>query len=109
MDTNTFSPKVAAATLAPAGRRNRSAAPERMAVIKGWDAMIRGARQYCAGSVTIQHMPHLVGVTGACETTDALFNLDWYGGKRMSLPQPDQLYSEMLTCVPFLLNRDNLS
>ena len=44
MDTNTLSPTVAAATLASAhaGNRNLSTDPKRMAVIKVWDAMMRG-------------------------------------------------------------------
>lgn len=103
MDTNTLSPKVAAATLSStathAGNRNLSTDPKRMAVIKVWDSMMRGARKYCEeqGFVTIHNMPHIVGVTGACENTDTLFTLDWYDGKKMFLPQSNQLYIEMLT------------
>ena len=46
MDANTLVPKVAAATLASAhaGNRNLSTDPKRMAIIKVWDAMMRGAR-----------------------------------------------------------------
>ena len=73
MDTNTLAPKVAAATLASAhaGNRNLSTGPKRLAVIKVWDAVMRGARKYCEqeGFVTIHNMPHIVGVTGACENT----------------------------------------
>ncbi|MGI4833789.1 MAG: amino acid--tRNA ligase-related protein [Janthinobacterium lividum] len=103
MDTNTLSPRVAAATLSStathAGNRNLSTDPKRMAVIKVWDSMMRGARRYCEeqGFVTIHNMPHIVGVTGACENTDTLFTLDWYDGKKMFLPQSNQLYIEMLT------------
>ncbi len=103
MDTNTLSPKVAAATLSStathAGNRNLSTDPKRMAVIKVWDSMMRGARKYCEeqGFVTVHNMPHIVGVTGACENTDTLFTLDWYDGKKMFLPQSNQLYIEMLT------------
>ena len=101
MDTNTLTPTVAAATLASAhaGNRNLSTDPKRMAVIKVWDAMMRGARKYCEqeGFVTVHNMPHIVGVTGACENTDTLFTLDWYDGKKMFLPQSNQLYIEMLT------------
>ena len=101
MDTNTLAPKVAAATLASAhaGNRNLSTDAKRMAVIKVWDSMMRGARKYCEeqGFVTIHNMPHIVGVTGACENTDTLFTLDWYDGKKMFLPQSNQLYIEMLT------------
>ena len=103
MDTNTLSPKVAAATLSStathADNRNLSTDPKRMAVIKVWDSMMRGARKYCEeqGFVTVHNMPHIVGVTGACENTDTLFTLDWYDGKKMFLPQSNQLYIEMLT------------
>ena len=46
MDANTLVPKVAAATLASAhaGNRNLSTDPKRMAIIKIWDAMMRGTR-----------------------------------------------------------------
>ena len=49
MDTKTLTPKVAAAAFASAhaGNRNLSTEPKRMAVIKVWDAMMRGARIYC--------------------------------------------------------------
>ena len=100
MDTNTLTPTVAAATLAAAPQnRNLSTDPKRMAVIKVWDAMMRGARKYCEeqGFVTIHNMPHIVGVTGACENTDTLFTVDWYDGRKMFLPQSNQLYIEMLT------------
>lgn len=74
MDTDTLVPIVAAATLASAhvGNRNLSIDPKRMAAIKAWDAMMRGARKYCEqeGFVTVHNMPHIVGVTGACENTD---------------------------------------
>ena len=74
MDTSTLAPQVAAATLASAhvGNRNLSTDPKRMAVIKVWDATMRGARKYCEqeGLVTVHNMPHIVGVTGACENTD---------------------------------------
>ena len=99
MDTNTLSPKTAAATFSSTGHRNRSTDPKRMAVSKVWDSMMRGARKYCKeqGLVTIPHRPHLVGVTGACENTDTLFTLDWYDGKKIFLPQSNQVYIEMLT------------
>ena len=101
MDTNTLAPKVAAATMAaaPVQNRNLSTDAKRMAVIKVWDAMIRGARKYVEseGFMAIHNMPHIVGVTGACENTDTLFTIDWYDGKKMFLPQSNQLYIEMLT------------
>ena len=74
MDTDTLVPIVAAATLASAhvSNRNLSTDPRRMAVIKVWDAIVRGARKYCEQEsfVTVHNMPHIVGVTGACENTD---------------------------------------
>lgn len=82
MDANTLAPEVAAANLASAhvGNRNMSTDPKCMAVIKVWDAMMRGVRKFCEqeGFVTIHNMPHIVGVTGACENTNTLFTLDWY-------------------------------
>lgn len=101
MDTNTLSPTIAAATIASAhaGNRNLSTDPKRMAVIKVWDAMFRGARKYVESErfLAVHNMPHIVGVTGACENTDTLFTIDWYDGKKMFLPQSNQLYIEMLT------------
>ena len=101
MDANTFSPTMAAlsSSSAHAGNRNLSTDPRRMAVIKVWAAMMRGARKYCEqeGFMTVHNMPHIVGVTGACENTDTLFALDWYDGKKMFLPQSNQLCIEMLT------------
>ncbi|RZL10133.1 MAG: hypothetical protein EOO62_13385 [Hymenobacter sp.] len=135
MDTNTLTPAVAAVTLtsvaAPAQNRNLSTDPERLAVIKVWDSIMREARKYCEehGFVTVHSMPHIVGVTSACENTDTLFTVDWYEGKMLLLPQRNQLYREMLTQaidgmarvaqfilgqtdvqegVPFLINRDNV-
>lgn len=98
MDTATLAQQMTAA--APAAQnRNLSTDPKRMAVIKVWDAMIRGARKYVEseGFMAIHNMPHIVGVTGACENTDTLFTIDWYDGKKMFLPQSNQLYIEMLT------------
>ena len=101
MDTNTLSPNVAAVTIASthAGNRNLSTDPKRMAVIKVWDAMFCGARKYVESEhfLAVHNMPHIVGVTGACENTDTLFTIDWYDGKKMFLPQSHQLYIEMLT------------
>ena len=103
MDTNTLYPTVAAATFASAhaGNHNLSTYPKRMAVIKVWDSMMRRARKYCEqeGFVTVHNMPHIVGVTGACENTDTLFPLDWYDGdgKKMFLPRSNQRHIEMLT------------
>ena len=47
MDSNTITPTMAAAiSSAYSGNRNLSTDPKRMAVIKVWDAMFRGARKY---------------------------------------------------------------
>ena len=101
MDTNTLAPKVAAATIASAhaGNRNLSTDPKRMAVIKVWGAVFCRARKYVGAEhfLAVHNMPHIVGVTGACENTDTLFTIDWYDGKKMFLPQSSQLYIEMLT------------
>ena len=101
MDANTLAPTVAAAAIAAAhvGNCNLSTDPKRMAVIKVWDAMFRGARKYVESEhfLAVHNMPHIVGVTGACENTDTLFTIDWYDGKKMFLPQSNQLYIEMLT------------
>ena len=47
MDTDTLTPTVAAATLASAyaGSHNLGTDPTRVAVIKVWDTMMRGARK----------------------------------------------------------------
>lgn len=101
MDSNTFSTKVAAATTisAHASNRNLSTDPNRMAMIKAWDALFRGARKYVESKyfLAVHNMPHIVGVTGACENTNTLFTTDWYDGKKMFLPQSNQPYIKMLT------------
>lgn len=101
MATSTLSVAEATQTAVPAAAPNRNlrTAPQHMAVIKVWDAMMRGARKYCEeqGFVTVHSMPHIVGVAGACENTDTLFTVDWYDGKKKLLPQGSQLYIEMLT------------
>ncbi|AWM34496.1 amino acid--tRNA ligase-related protein [Hymenobacter nivis] len=100
MDSNTLAPEVAAALAsAHAGNCNLSTEPKRMAVIKVWDAMFRGARKYVESEhfLAVHNMPHIVGASGACENTDTLFTIDWYDGKKMFLPQSNQLYIEMLT------------
>lgn len=75
--------------------------PRRMALIRIWDAMFRGARQYVEahGFVGVHNMPEIVGVTGACENIDTLFKLDYFG-RPAYLAQSDQLYLELLT--PYL-------
>lgn len=70
----------------------------RMAIIRIWDAMFRGARSYVErhGFVGVHNAPEIVGVTGACENVDTLFKVDFFG-KPAFLAQSDQLYLEMLT------------
>lgn len=98
-DNTTLAQQMVAAAPAATRNVNLSTDPKRMAIIKVWDAMFRGARKYVEseGFVAIHNMPHIVGVTGACENTDTLFTVDWYDGKKMFLPQSNQLYIEMLT------------
>lgn len=48
MDTNTLLPKIAAATRA--NNRNLSTDPKRLAVVKVWGSMMRGARKYCSAA-----------------------------------------------------------
>ncbi len=71
--------------------------PRRMALIRMWDAMFRGARRYVedAGFIGVHNMPEIVGVTGACENIDTLFKLDFFG-RPAYLAQSDQLYLELL-------------
>ena len=75
--------------------------PKRMALIKVWDAAIRGMRKYVQeqGFVQVHNAPELVGVSGACENVDTLFKVDFFG-KKAYLAQSDQLYLEMIT--PFI-------
>lgn len=70
----------------------------RMAIVRIWDAMFRGARSYVErrGFVGVHNMPEIVGVTGACENVDTLFSLNYFG-KPAFLAQSDQLYLELLT------------
>lgn len=74
------------------------AVARRMALVKVWDAMFRGARRYVEsrGFVGVHNMPEIVGVTGACENVDTLFKVDFFG-KQAYLAQSDQLYLELLT------------
>jgi asparaginyl-tRNA synthetase len=77
------------------------ATTRRMAIIRIWDAMFRGARAYVEanGFIGVHNMPEIVGVTGACENVDTLFKLDYFG-KQAYLAQSDQLYLELI--VPHL-------
>jgi asparaginyl-tRNA synthetase len=80
----------------PAGYDLQSS--RRMALIRVWDAMFRGARAYVEanGFIGVHNMPQIVGVTGACENIDTLFKLDYFG-RQAYLAQSDQLYLELLT------------
>ena len=92
--TSTSTPPAAAANTAahvdPIARR--------MALIRIWDAMFRGARRYVElqGFIGVHNCPEIVGVTGACENVDTLFKVDFFG-KQAYLAQSDQLYLELLT------------
>ena len=74
------------------------ATARRMGIIRVWDAMLRGARSYVEseGFVAVHNMPHLVGITGACENIDTLFKTDFFG-KQAYLTQTGQLYLELMT------------
>ena len=71
---------------------------QKMAIIKLWDAMFRGARAEVErrGFIGVHNMPEIVGVTGACENVDTLFKVDYFG-KQAYLAQSDQLYLELIT------------
>ena len=76
---------------------NSATSDRRIALIRVWDAMFRGARRYVElqGFVGVHNMPEIVGVTGACENVDTLFKVDYFG-KQAYLAQSDQLYLELL-------------
>ena len=101
MDSNTITPTMAIAAIssAHAGNCNLSTDFKRTVVIKVWDAVSRCVRKYVESEhfLAVHNMPCIVGVTGACENTDMLFTVDWYDGKKMFLPQSNQLYVETLT------------
>ena len=82
----------------PAGAHLADVSDRRMALVRIWDAMFRGARSYVErnGFVGVHNMPEIVGVTGACENVDTLFKVDFFG-KPAFLAQSDQLYLELLT------------
>lgn len=77
---------------------SRKELQRKIARVKIWDAMFRGARGYVEtnGFVGVHNMPEIVGVTGACENVDTLFKVDFFG-KQAYLAQSDQLYLELLT------------
>lgn len=71
---------------------------ERIALVRVWDAMFRGAREFVeeAGFIGVHNAPEIVGITGACENVDTLFKVDYFG-RQAYLAQSDQLYLELLT------------
>lgn len=77
---------------------NLSLDPKRIAVIKIWNAMMMGARDYVyeQGFTEVCNAPEIVSQTGACENVDTLFKVDYFGRKAY-LAQSDQLYIELLT------------
>lgn len=96
---STTSPTAATTSApAPAGAHLADLSGRRMAIVRIWDAMFRGARSYVErhGFVGVHNMPEIVGVTGACENVDTLFKVDFFG-KPAFLAQSDQLYLELLT------------
>lgn len=70
----------------------------RTGLIRVWDAMMRGARACVEerGFVAVHNVPHLVGITGACENIDTLFKSDFFG-RQAYLTQTGQLYLELIT------------
>ena len=79
-------------------RVRESETTRRIKLVKVWDAMLRGARSHVesGGFVAIHNMPHIVGITGACENIDTLFRTDFFG-RQAFLTQTGQLYLELLT------------
>jgi len=78
--------------------------PQNVALFKMASSAIKGARRYLDShdfhDVSLQ-MPHIVGVTGACENVSTLFRVDYFG-KEAFLAQSNQLYLELWT--PYLQN-----
>lgn len=76
----------------------------KVALFKIASSALKGARGYVEGlnfhDVSLQ-MPHIVGVTGACENVSTLFKVDYFG-KEAFLAQSNQLYLELWT--PYLSN-----
>ena len=102
MGTNTLIPKVATATLASAhvGNRNLSTDPKRMAVIKVWDAMMRGARKYC-------EQEDFEWYLGFHEEHDVKL----HSGAGVGMARVAQFIlgqTDFRKCIPFLINRDNV-
>ncbi|NBV27955.1 hypothetical protein EBS02_02895 [bacterium] len=77
---------------------------QKVALFKIASTALNGARKYVNSlgfhDVSLQ-MPHIVGVTGACENVSTLFKVDYFG-KDAFLAQSNQLYLELWT--PYLSN-----
>ena len=77
---------------------------QKVALFKFASSALKGARRYLDHhefrDVSLQ-MPHIVGVTGACENVSTLFKVDYFG-KEAFLAQSNQLYLELWT--PYLEN-----
>lgn len=77
---------------------------QKVALFKMASSALKGARKYLDShnfhDVSLQ-MPHIVGVTGACENVSTLFKVDYFG-KEAFLAQSNQLYLELWT--PHLFN-----
>ncbi|MBW3019453.1 hypothetical protein KY329_04700 [Candidatus Woesearchaeota archaeon] len=69
---------------------------ERALIAKVESALVRGADDYFRkeGFVRIPTIPHVVGITGACENIDTLFRVDFFGRKGF-LTQTGQLALEL--------------
>lgn len=96
--TATIATPTSATAPTAAGAHLADLSGRRMALVRIWDAMFRGARRYVEqhGFIGVHNMPEIVGVTGACENVDTLFQVDFFG-KTAYLAQSDQLYLELLT------------
>jgi aspartyl/asparaginyl-tRNA synthetase len=114
-----------AAAFAATRNVNLSTNPKRMAIIKVWDAMFRGARKYVEseGFMAIHNMLHPVGVAGVCGKIDTLSDFDWYldfhkehdvklhSGAGVGMARVAQFIlgkKDIRACFPFLINRDNV-
>ena len=70
----------------------------RLNIIKIWNSVYDGARQCVKdrGYTYIGNMPEVAGISGACESTELLFKLDFFGSQAY-LVQSGQLPLELLT------------
>ncbi|WP_133271470.1 hypothetical protein [Hymenobacter radiodurans] len=95
--------------------------PKRMAIIEVWDAMFRGVRKYveAEGGMVMHNMPHIVGVTDACESTDTLsaFNfhkehdVKLHSGAGVGMARVARFIigqKDIRDCVPFQIDSENV-